>query len=91
VSSEVVVYDVAPIDSSRNSSENSVPLRAIVVSRPSSIARGSYEQVTRAYFGAVHSVLTGERRAPEAAAELQKDLVNITGFPHWSARKELNK
>jgi len=25
-------------------------------------------------------VLTGERRAPEAAAELQKDLVNITGF-----------
>ena len=80
VSSEVVVYDVAPIDSSRNSSENSVPLRAIVVSRPSSIARGAYEQVTRAYFGAVHSVLTGERRAPEAAAELQKDLVNITGF-----------
>jgi len=80
VSTEAVVYDVEPMADSGNSSENPSPLRATVVSRPSSIAAGSYEQVTRAYFGAVHSVLTGQRRAPEAAAELQKDLVNITGF-----------
>jgi trehalose/maltose transport system substrate-binding protein len=81
VSTEVVVYDVAPMVSSHNSAENSGPLKAIVVSRPSSIAARSYEQVTRAYFGAVHSVLTGERRAPEAAAELEKSLIKITGFP----------
>jgi trehalose/maltose transport system substrate-binding protein len=80
VSTEVVVYDVAPMVNSHNSSENSGPSKAIVVSRPSSIAARSYEQVTRAYFGAVHSVLTGERRAPEAAAELEKSLVKITGF-----------
>jgi trehalose/maltose transport system substrate-binding protein len=80
VSAEVVVYDVAPMVNSHNGPEHSGPQRAIVVSRPSSLAAGSYEQVTRAYFGAVHSVLTGDRRAPEAAAELQKDLVNITGF-----------
>ncbi len=87
VSTEVVVYDVEPMVNSRNSSENSSPLRATVVSRPSSIAAGSYEQVTRAYFGAVHSVLTGERRAPEAAAELQKYLVKITGFRTGSSEK----
>jgi trehalose/maltose transport system substrate-binding protein len=80
VSTEVVVYDVAPMVSSYNSSGNSGPLKAIVVSRPSSVAARSYEQVTRAYFGAVHSVLTGQRRAPEAAAELEKYLVKITGF-----------
>jgi len=28
----------------------------------------------------VHSVLTGERRAPEAAADLEKQLIKITGF-----------
>ena len=61
-------------------SKKSGPLKAIVVSRPSKVAARSYEQVTRAYFGAVHSVLTGERRAPEAAAELEKYLVKITGF-----------
>jgi trehalose/maltose transport system substrate-binding protein len=80
VSTVVVVYDAAPTVNSPNSSGNSAPLRAIVISRPSSVAASSYEQVTRAYFGAVHSVLTGERRAPEAAAELEQALVKITGF-----------
>jgi hypothetical protein len=28
----------------------------------------------------VHSVLTGEKTAPKAAAALQNDLVHITGF-----------
>ncbi len=87
VSTEVVVYDVGPIVNSHNSSENSGPLKAIVVSRPSRVAARSYEQVTRAYFGAVHSVLTGERRAPEAAGELEKHLVTITGFRTVPPRK----
>jgi hypothetical protein len=29
---------------------------------------------------AVHAVLTGEKKAPEAAAVLEKRLVEITGF-----------
>jgi hypothetical protein len=29
---------------------------------------------------AVHSVLTGEKKAPEAAATLEKQLIQITGF-----------
>jgi trehalose/maltose transport system substrate-binding protein len=80
LSTQVVVYDVAPIVDSDNNSETSGPLKAIVISRPSSVAARSYEQVTRAYFGAVHSVLTGQRHAPECAAELERYLVKVTGF-----------
>ena len=80
LSSQVIVYDTASIVDTHKDSKKSGPLKPIVVSRPSWIAARSYEQVTRAYFGAVHSVLTGERRAPEASVELEKDLVKITGF-----------
>ena len=51
-----------------------------VVSRPSSITERKYEDVARAYIRAVHSVLAGKTRAPEAAAGLEKELVGITGF-----------
>ena len=51
-----------------------------VVNRPSSVVGDKYEQVSRAYISTVHSVLTGEKGAPEAAAELEKELVQMTGF-----------
>jgi trehalose/maltose transport system substrate-binding protein len=51
-----------------------------LVSRPSNVTGHTYEGVTQAYFQAVHSVLTGQRGAPEAAAELEKQLIQITGF-----------
>ena len=51
-----------------------------LVSRPSNVTGQAYEDVTRAYFQAVHSVLTGERSAPMAAVALEKQLVAITGF-----------
>jgi len=56
------------------------PRASTVVSRPSATAKGSYEQVTNTYFDFVHSVLMGERKAPQAAVELQKKLIQITGF-----------
>jgi trehalose/maltose transport system substrate-binding protein len=49
------------------------------VARPSIVAGQKYEDVTRAYIRAVHSVLTGEK-IPSAAAALEKELVGITGF-----------
>ncbi len=52
-----------------------------VVSRPSSLTGRKYEEVTKAYIGAVHSVLAGEKGAAQSAAELQKRLITITGFP----------
>jgi trehalose/maltose transport system substrate-binding protein len=51
-----------------------------LVSRPSNVTGHTYEDVTQAYIQAVHSVLTGERSAPMAAAALEKKLVAITGF-----------
>jgi trehalose/maltose transport system substrate-binding protein len=54
--------------------------RSGIVSRPSDVTGTKYDDVTDAYIQAVHSVLTGEKRAPEAAAALEKELVRITGF-----------
>lgn len=51
-----------------------------IVARPSGVSGILYEQITKAYFSAVHSVLAGEKDAPQAAAELEKALTEITGF-----------
>jgi trehalose/maltose transport system substrate-binding protein len=54
--------------------------RTGIVSRPSNITGKKYEDVSNAYMQTVHSVLTRERNAPEAAAALEHELVRITGF-----------
>jgi trehalose/maltose transport system substrate-binding protein len=51
-----------------------------LVARPSIVAGENYEQVSRAYISAVRSVLTGERNPTVAAADLEKRLMEITGF-----------
>lgn len=51
-----------------------------MVSRPSNVTGKKYQEVSDAYIQAVHSVLTGEKGAPEAAATLETELVRITGF-----------
>jgi trehalose/maltose transport system substrate-binding protein len=51
-----------------------------IVSRPSDVTGKKYVDVSDAYIEAVHSVLTGEKRAPEAAAALENELVGTTGF-----------
>ena len=58
----------------------SLAFRSSVVSRPSNVTGEKYDEVSSAYIKAVHSVLTGEKRAPEAAAALESELVRITGF-----------
>lgn len=51
-----------------------------LVARPSLVSGEKYEQVSRAYIGALRSVLTGEKISSVAAADLEKRLVDITGF-----------
>jgi trehalose/maltose transport system substrate-binding protein len=51
-----------------------------VVARPSIVSGEKYEDVSRAYIRALHSVLTGEEIPSVAAAALEKELVQITGF-----------
>ena len=52
-----------------------------IVIRPSTLLGRNYDDVSRAYAEAVHSVLTGKNSAPKAAAELETELEHITGFP----------
>jgi trehalose/maltose transport system substrate-binding protein len=73
-------YDLPSISAHHNHSENSSQRGNGVVSRPSSVTGRKYEQVTRAYISAVHSVLTGLKDAPETAADLENELIKITGF-----------
>jgi trehalose/maltose transport system substrate-binding protein len=54
--------------------------RTVVVSRPSNVTGKKYQEVSDAYVQGVHSVLTGEKGASEAAATLEDELVRITGF-----------
>lgn len=50
------------------------------IARPSTVTGKNYDGVSRAYFTAVHSVLTGETSAEQAMANLESELVKITGF-----------
>jgi len=51
-----------------------------IVVRPSAETGKNYTAVSEAYFNAVYSVLTGQKKAATAAAELETKLVQITGF-----------
>jgi trehalose/maltose transport system substrate-binding protein len=50
------------------------------IDRPSAITGKQYPEVSRAYFTAVHSILTGETTAEKAMANLESELVRMTGF-----------
>jgi trehalose/maltose transport system substrate-binding protein len=50
------------------------------VARPSTATAPKYNEVSTAFFQAVHSVLTGDKDAQSAFDELQLDLEDITGF-----------
>jgi trehalose/maltose transport system substrate-binding protein len=54
--------------------------RGSVVARPSIVSGEKYEDVSRAYIQALHSVLTREQTPSAAAAALEKKLVELTGF-----------
>jgi trehalose/maltose transport system substrate-binding protein len=63
-----------------NQFQESIQHGSPVVDRPSVEAGALYKQVSAAYVAAVHSVLTGEKDAKRAAVELEKQLIQITGF-----------
>jgi trehalose/maltose transport system substrate-binding protein len=51
-----------------------------LVLRPSIETGARYQQVSAAYAAAISEVLSGKKKAPEAAADLEKQLMQITGF-----------
>jgi len=48
--------------------------------RPSTETGKKYSEVSRAYFESVHAVLTGQSTAAKALADLQAELIRITGL-----------
>ena len=54
-------------------------LGGVAVSRPSTVTGQHYDEVSRAYSSAVHSVLAGELEPEMAMADLQKKLETIIG------------
>lgn len=54
-------------------------LQNTAVARPSTVAGVHYDEVSRAYFSAVHAVLAGEVEAEKAMSDLQLKLETITG------------
>jgi trehalose/maltose transport system substrate-binding protein len=74
------VYDLPSILGSYGHSDTPNERKSGVISRPSNVAGHEYEEVTGAYIAAVHAVLTGQKEAPDAEAELEKQLIKITGF-----------
>ena len=63
--------------------------RGGVVARPSIIVGARYEDFAKSYFEAVHSVLIGGKKAPEAAAALEKQLIEMTGFKTGAPSKRV--
>src|SRR6202044_4079445 len=53
--------------------------------RPSAVTGDKYPEVSRAYFEAVHSVLTRQKTAADAAGNLRQQLGRITGYAAQSA------
>jgi trehalose/maltose transport system substrate-binding protein len=44
------------------------------------VTGAQYNEVSAAYFNAVHSILTGEAAAEDALLDLEEELADITGF-----------
>jgi trehalose/maltose transport system substrate-binding protein len=61
--------------------------RQLVVRRPSNVVGAKYEAVAKAYMSAVHSVLAGQQDAAQAAKQLEKQLIQLTGFPAGPPQK----
>jgi trehalose/maltose transport system substrate-binding protein len=59
--------------------------------RPSTVAGKRYPEVSRAYFEAVHAVLSQKKFAPQAAAELQQKLAQILGKSGSSTQANLRQ
>ncbi|HKZ28543.1 MAG TPA: ABC transporter substrate-binding protein [Acidimicrobiia bacterium] len=51
------------------------------VARPSTVTAPQYSDASSLFFGAVHSVLTGDNDAATAFEELELDLEDLLGFP----------
>ena len=81
------LYELPAVLDPHGESNAAIEERGKVISRPSNITGAQYEDVTKAYIQAVHSVLVREKSGPNAAAALEKQLASITGFKTGPPKK----
>jgi trehalose/maltose transport system substrate-binding protein len=74
------VYDGPSATGSYSQFEPAKQGGSTLVSRPAIETGRDYRKVSAAYAAAVHSVLAGQKSAPGAAAELEAQLIKMTGF-----------
>ena len=77
---ELVLYELPAILNPFPKSSKPGTRQARLIARPSVVAGQKYEEVTRAYIRALHSVLTGEQSASVVVPALSKELAATTGF-----------
>ena len=66
-----------------------LPVFQNAVARPSTATAPRYNEVSRAFFTAVHDVLTGNKDAETAMGELEIDLEELTGLPVAGSARQL--
>lgn len=59
--------------------------------RPSTDTGKKYSEVSKAYFESVHAVLTGESTAAKATADLEAELIRITGLKAGAPSEEAHE
>jgi trehalose/maltose transport system substrate-binding protein len=74
------LYELPAIFKAYAAVTKSVARKGGLVARPSVVAGSKYEDVTRTYIREVRSVLSREKVPSVAAADLEKELVDISGF-----------
>lgn len=78
---EAVYEDQALLDSPVAWFADLLPVFQAAVARPSTATAPRYNEVSRAFFTAVHGVLTGSTDAETAMGELEFTLEELTGLP----------
>lgn len=82
------ITNLSSIPDEHGDSRKPVQRGIALVIRPSAETGARYQEVSAAYAAAVHAVLIGEKGASDAAADLEKQLVQITGFSTGSPKKQ---
>ena len=76
----IEIANLPKVSKPRGALQKPIQQEIDLVRRPSIEVGAQYKQVSAAYAEAVHAVLTGQKPAPEAASDLEKQLIQITGF-----------
>jgi hypothetical protein len=66
-------------------------LRNGMVALPSMAPAKRFPEVSRAYSSAVHAVLTGKKSGATAAADLEKELADMTGLEPPATKAPLSR